>query len=215
MVLVSCVLWIGSHFTSLSKIHKLETILLLPVFNSFIKLIALDALDPKLNLYGNNWTTFFTFCFRNVYLLHKDFFIYSFKVLNIHNYYVYSIYVGCKMYIPANIYDLRPSQKGHLLHTLFINIVINWLIWLPVIIIEIENFTARGVTHACKPASFPSFVTASKLAGKNNDWTSKDQSTWKRIVTISPYPTRSVYSWLSPKFSPEMCPSLVCREGYL
>lgn len=37
----------------------------------------------------------------------------------------------------------------------------------------------------------------------------------KRIVTISPYPTRSVYSWLSPKFSPEMCPSLVCREGYL
>lgn len=80
---------------------------------------------------------------------------------------------------------------------------------------ERENFTARGVTHACKPASFPSFVTASKLAGKNNDWTSKDQSTWKRIVTISPYPTRSVYSWLSPKFSPEMCPSLVCREGYL
>lgn len=107
------------------------------------------------------------------------------------------------MYIPANIwYDLRPLQKGHLLHTLFINIVINWLIWLPVIIIEIENFTARGVTHACKPASFPSFVTARKLAGKNNDWTSKDQSTWKRIVTISPYPTRSVYSWLSPKCVP-------------
>lgn len=130
--------------------------------------------------------------------------------------YIYSIYVGCKMDIPANIwYDLRPSQKGHLLHTLFINIVINWLIWLPVIIIEKENFTARGVTHACKPASFPSFVTASKLAGKNNDWTSKDQSTWKRIVTISPYPTRSVYSWLSPKFSPEMCPSMAGREGYL
>lgn len=116
------------------------------------------------------------------------------------------------MYIPANLwYDLRPSQKGHLLHTLFIKIVINWLIWLPVIIIERENFTARGVTHACKPASFPSFVTASKLAGKNNDWTSKDQSTWKRIVTISPYPTRSVYSWLSPKFSPEMCPSMAGR----
>lgn len=71
------------------------------------------------------------------------------------------------MYIPANIwYDLRPSQKGHLLHTLFINIVINWLIWLPVIIIEIENFTARSVTHACKPASFPSFVTASKLGAR-------------------------------------------------
>lgn len=33
-----------------------------------------------------------------------------------------------------------------------------------------NNYTdTTGVTNACKPASFPSFVTASKLVGKNND----------------------------------------------